>query len=121
MFEDFLSDRCDIFHLEDQSIEIGYGIEATGISQPAEEPAAKDIPCHFHNKTNTLRIIQHEPYSSLEGEVKLSLPFDTDIRENDLVVNKATGIRYRADVPKYIRKHHITVMLKRESGVQSAV
>lgn len=121
MFEDFLNDRCDIFHLKEQLVTVGYGIEATGISLPGTEPAAEDVPCHFHNKTNTLRIVQNEPYSGLEGEVKLSLPFGTDIRENDLVVNKATGIRYRADVPKYIRDHHITVMLKRESGVKSAI
>lgn len=121
MFEDFLNDRCDIFHLEEQSITIGYGIEATGISLPATEPVAKDVPCHFHNKTNTLRIVQNELYSSLEGEVKLSLPFGIDIHENDLVINKKTGIRYRADVPKDIHGHHITVMLKRESGVKSAI
>ena len=68
-----------------------------------------------------LQIVQGEPYSSLEGQVKLSLPIGTGIRKNDIVQSRETGLRYRADVPREIRGHHIIVTLRREGGVKGAI
>lgn len=121
MFEDFLDHKCDIFHLVDSPNPEAYGIRAMAKRVPAERPSEKGVCCHFHVRNDGLQIAQGEPYSSLQGQVRLSLPIGTDIRENDIVQSWETGLRYRADVPRKIRGHHITVTLRREGGVKGAI
>lgn len=121
MFEDLLDHRCDIFHLVDSSSPGGYGIKVMAGRVPAGKAAEECVPCHFHVNGGAMQIVQGEPYSALQGQVKLSLPIGTDIRENDIVQSRETGLRYRADVPRNIRGHHITVTLRREGGVKGAI
>ncbi|MCI9645331.1 MAG: DUF3599 family protein [Lachnospiraceae bacterium] len=121
MFRDLLDHRCDIFHLVDSPINGGYGIKAMAKREPARVPSVRDVPCHFHINGSSLQIAQEEPYSSLQGQVKLSLPIGTDIRKNDVVQSQETGLRYRAGVPREIRGHHIIVTLRREEGVKGAI
>ncbi|MCI9530297.1 MAG: DUF3599 family protein [Lachnospiraceae bacterium] len=121
MFEDFLDHKCDIFHLVDSPTPGGYGIKAAARMVPTGKAAEEDVPCHFHTGGGSLQIVQGEPYSSLEGQVKLSLPIGTGIRKNDIVQSRETGLRYRADVPREIRGHHIIVTLRREGGVKGAI
>ena len=121
MFDDFLNHKCDIYHLETEKVEAGYGTR-TGDTKTAQETAEVGVPCHFHRKNNTLRIVQSEPHSEVDGEVKLSLPAGTDIRKNDRVFDYETGIFYRAGLPKLIHgDHHIIVTITRETGVPNAI
>jgi hypothetical protein len=72
--------------------------------------------CHFSSKmgnVNGLRVTQSQPYASLDGRVKLSVPIGTDIRINDKIVNLETGYEYTAEAPTQIQNHHIVVMLRR--------
>lgn len=121
MFEDFLNHRCDIFHLAKKEMEGCYGIRTGDAMVPEQEPSQENVPCHFHTKSGSLRIMQEEPYRSLSGEIKLTLPAGTDIRENDVIRSRETGLCYRADLPRKIRNHHVTVTLRREDGVEGAL
>ena len=122
MFDDFFNHTCNIYHLEDETVNAGYGIQAADARVPEDGPAIEGVKCHFYIRQNSQVIVQHEPYSSIDGDVKLALPHGTDIRENDIVEDCGTGRRYRADIPKTIHNnHHIVVMLKRQEGVTSAI
>lgn len=127
MFEDYLNDTCDIYHLTDEPVDAGYGIAVTTEQQWPEEPDEEDVTCHFHVTNNGLQIVQQEPHAELTGSIKLSLPYGTDIRKNDLVISKASqsiesGLRFRADTPRTIHaNHHIIVTLQREDGVKGAI
>lgn len=123
MFEDFFNHRCNIYHLEDRRVNIGYGIEAGNVRVPRKEADEKDIPCHFHVKANgNVRITQKEPYAKMDGDVKLSLPAGTDIRKNDVVEDCSNGIKYRAGIPREVHGwHHIVVMLASKEGVEAAL
>ena len=123
MFEDFLDHKCNIYHLQDESVDIGYGIKAGNVRMPQTEPEEKDIPCHFHIKMNNyMQVVQKEPYTSVEGKVKLSLPPGTDIRMNDTVENCQDGLKYRAGKPMEVHGgHHIVVTMSRMEGVNGAI
>ena len=123
MFEDFFNHTCNIYHLDDEAVSVGYGIVTGDTRIPGDSPDEENVACHFYVKqSNSLRIVQHEPYSGLDGDVKLALPYGTDIRQNDMVEDCDSGLRYRADIPKVIHNnHHITVMLKRIEGVRNAL
>lgn len=123
MFEDFLDHTCNIYHLSNEDVNVGYGIKATPVKKTQKEPDGKNIPCHFHIKTNDgMRIVQKEPYTVLTGEGKLTLPPGTDIRMNDVVEDCRNGVRYRAGLPKAIHgEHHIIVMISREDGIEEAL
>jgi hypothetical protein len=122
MFDELLDHRCDIYHLIDGKKTAGYGIKTNYISEHEENPSLTDVPCHFHNsQSNFLRIEQSTPYSRLSGETKLTLPVGTDIRKNDMIRDCGTGMKYRADMPKTIRGHHISVTVRREDGLKGAI
>ncbi len=121
MFEDFLNHRCDIYHTTLQDVAAGYGIRAARAAECPEEPGVSDVPCHFHLKDG-LSVVQKEPYTELSGTVKLTLPFGTEIHENDFVRSRETGYMYRAEVPRAVHgSHHLVVILRREEGIKGAV
>lgn len=127
MFDDYLNDKCDIYHLAASAVTAGYGINATSVMDWQSQPAATDVSCHFHIKNDALQVAQAEPQSELQGNVKLTLPAGTDIRKNDLVISKTcasieSGLRFRADTPRTIfGNHHIIVTLRREEGLKGAI
>lgn len=122
MFNDFLNHRCNIYHLREEPVQIGYGIETSEVKTNGREPDEASVWCHFHIRSGSVKIIQNEPYRSAEGDTKLTLPAGTDIRVNDIVENVKTGIRYRADVPKEIYDgHHVTVTLTCLDGLENAL
>lgn len=121
MFEDFLDHRCEIYHTASQDTNVGYGIKAAQVAECPEEASVSDVPCHFHIKAG-LSVVQKELYTGLVGTVKLTLPFDTEIHENDFVRSMETGHIYRAEVPRVVHgNHHMVVMLRREDGIKGAV
>lgn len=123
MFEDFLDHMCNIYHLEEMDVNVGFGIEAESVKHEGSIAAIKEQQCHFHVKDgNTLRIVQNKPFSTVDGIVKLTLPSGVDIRENDTVEDCGSGLKYRAGLPRIIHGgHHIIVNLYREEGVKAAI
>jgi hypothetical protein len=125
MFDDFLDHTCNISHTEQTTTEGGYGIKARIHSRLADgsTPELVGIPCHFHSKTgNTVRVVQNEPFSSTDGEMKMSLPAGTDVRVNDIIEDCRNGLKYRAGVPSTVHGgHHIIVHLYAEGGVKTAL
>ncbi len=123
MFEDFMDHKCNIYHLKEEPVNVGYGIEAENVRAPESESILTDVPCHFHTQMNNyLQLVQKEPYSSIDGKIKLSLPPGTDIRMNDLVEDCRDGLQYRAGKPTEVHGgHHIIVMLARMEGVKGAI
>ena len=83
-FDDFLNHRCNIYHPVKKDVDFGYGIK----SEPAEErlnmPDLEDVPSNF-NVNSSPKIVLKAPYTAVEGEAKLALPYGVDIRENDFV------------------------------------
>lgn len=114
-FEDFLNHTCDIYHVARQDQSPGYGLPESPVFSYAETPDQTDVPCHFYVKSNSARIEQKEPMNELDGDQKLGLPAGTDIRLNDKVVWKQTGLAYTAGLPRNIRGHHVAVVLRRVS------
>ena len=111
-FSDMLRHTCDIYHISRSEKSPGFNLPASpSFSYPAEADIS-GAKCHFALR-GALRVGQNEPNAVLDGRVKLSLPWGTDIRINDKVIHLETGYEYIAEAPVPIRKHHITVMLRR--------
>lgn len=118
-FSDFLNHRCNIYHPVKRDVNFGYGIKSEQQEERLLKPDLEDIPCHFYVSSSPT-IEQKEPYSAVEGEAKLALPYGTDIRENDFV--KSRSLIYRAGIPKAVHgNHHIVVTIKREEGIKGAI
>ena len=119
MFSDFLNHRCSIYHPAKTETNAGYGIKAAQSEMCKATPDLEDVPCHFY-VNSSLTIKQKEPFAAVEGEVKLALPYGTDIRENDFV--RIRGYMFRAGIPKAVHgNHHIAVMIRREEGIKGAI
>lgn len=122
MFDDFMDEKCDIFHLVEKEKKAGYGIKAGTVMEPESEPSEREVPCHFHKKQdNYLRTDQEEPHRKLTGQRKLTLPIGTDIRINDIIRDCENGLLYRAEKPENIRGHHIVVIIRREEDLRAAL
>ena len=111
-FEAFLEHTCDIYHIQKEKASPGFSLPSSPVFSYPETPDISNMRCHFSLR-NALRFVQGEPYAALDGRVKLSLPWGTDIRLNDKIVHLETGYEYIAEAPVPIRRHHITVMLRR--------
>lgn len=113
-YEDFLDHTCDIYHVQRRDKSPGFGLPASPAFSYPEEPDEKDVPCHFHVKSgSTINISQLEPQNELDSSQKLGLPAGTDVRLNDKIVWKETGLEYTAGLPREIRGHHTAVILRR--------
>jgi len=127
MISDYFNDLCDIYHVTETAVNVGYGIPSSSVMDWPESPDETDVSCHFHVKNGTMQLDQQDPYTELDGMIKLSLPYGTDIRKNDIVVSKTSesiesGLKFRASVPRTIcGKHHMTVMLHREDDMKGAI
>ena len=127
MYEDYLKDACDIYHVREETVNAGYGIPPQTELNWQDAPDLTDVPCHFHVRNGTLQWEQREPDTDIDGIVKLSLLPGTDIRRNDIVVSKGSesieaGLRFRAAIPRTVHgNHHIIVELYREDGLKGAV
>ena len=109
-FSNFLRHKCNIYHIKKTDVSPGYGLPASPKLSYPDEPDIKNLSCYFHR--SSMSISQSEPQAKRSGRVKLSLPAGTDIRLNDRIVDIETGLDYTAELPRPIRNHHITVMLR---------
>lgn len=115
--EDFFNHRCSLYHTVKSDATPGYGLPASPHFTYPEQPDEVDIHCHFNQSgsggtVNTL--VQNLPEHAYEDRIKLQLPIGTDVRVNDKVLDKRTGLFYYAELPRTIRDHHIYVWVKRE-------
>ena len=118
-FESLLDHRCAIYHMKKDSNSLGYGITDNKFSYPAE-PDATDVPCHF-NVSDTGTLEQTEDANEYTVVGKLNLPYGTDARVNDKIIDLGSGIPYYAEVPRNIRNHHIVVQVQRKGKIKGAI
>ena len=116
MIEDFFDHTCDIYHLAETTEDAGYGLGGKEVFSYPDVPDIQGIACHFNVKNQTLVTIQREPQQDLDARIKLALPAGTDVRVNDKIISGVTGYEYRAEIPRNIRGHHMSVYLKRQDG-----
>ncbi len=112
MFKDYLDHTCDIFHVAGVSNSPGYGLPSGQQFEYGADPAAVDVPCHFHLKDSG-SLTQRAPQADLMERIKVDFLPGVDLRLNDKVVWKQTGLTYYAEVPRNVRDHHVTVYVQR--------
>ena len=98
---------------------LGYGIAGEAFSYPAE-PDVTDVPCHF-NVSDTGTMEQTEDANEYIVVGKLNLPYGTDVRVNDKIIDLGSGISYYAEIPRNIRDHHIIVQIQRKGKVKGVI
>lgn len=110
-YENLLSNRCDIYLLKSKDKSIGYGINKQNKEFYYEEaPDYIGVPCYFSNTSSN--ITQGHPAKTIYESFKVHFEKGTDIQLNAMIVKD--NIRYKAQVPRIIRNHHIEVTAIRE-------
>lgn len=112
-FEKLLDHTCDIYHLKKSNNSVGYGLPDSAGFSYADTPDEKAVPCHFGVESLDTEVVQKNPQNVLRERIKLALPYGTDIRINDRIVDCASGLEYTAERPRNIRNHHIFVYVSR--------
>ena len=118
-FENLLDHKCAIYHMKKDGKNLGYGIAGEAFSYPVE-PDVTDVPIHCNvSETGT----KEETVDANEYIVvgKLNLPYGTDIRVNDKIIDLGSGISYYAEIPRNVRDHHIIVQIQRKGKVKGAM
>lgn len=118
--EDFFDHTCDIYHMTKVGKSPGFGLPEAPTFDYGAAPDIAAAPCHFHVNGFSPTFTEREPYTDMNVIEKLALPAGTDVRVNDKIVDRATGVAYTAGVPRDIRGHHISVQLHR-TGEQRAL
>lgn len=118
-FEDLLDHKCDIYHMIRETQDMGFAIEQKSYFYP-KTPDIEDIMCHFNVNSNA-SLTQTESANEFIYTGKLQLPAGTDIRVNDKIVDKGTGLEYTAEIPHNIRDHHMMVTIQRKGTVKGAL
>lgn len=114
-FNDFLNHRCDIYHIKSEEKSPGYNLPSSPKFSYPDEPDHSNVECKFGTKSGTATVTPHSPQTTYDARLKLALPWGTDIRVNDKVVDLDSGYEYTAEVPRKIRSHHIVVYVTRRS------
>ena len=123
-WEDFFNHTCDLYHSKSTDATPGYGLPESKQHSYPEKPDEVNVPCHFTQgatggTVNTL--VQRLPQHDYEDRIKLALPFGTDVRVNDKVIDHRTGYVYYAEIPRIVHgNHHIYVYVKRE-GIERVI
>ena len=114
MIEDFFDHACDIYHIQESSASPGFNLPASPVFSYPSTPDISNLACHFGIRSQSVIIGQTEPVNLMDASIKLTLPAGTDVRLNDLIVDRSTGYQYTAEVPHNIRDHHIFVYVKKK-------
>lgn len=112
-FEKLLDHTCDIYHLRKTESVMNYGLPLSESFDYTDAPDEKSVPCHFGVESLDTDVTQKNPQNVLHERIKLTLPYGTDIRINDKVIDCASNLEYTAERPRNIRNHHIFVYIKR--------
>ena len=111
--ENFFDHKCNIYHIASEDKSPGYGLKVSPAFRYPEEPDEANVSCHFAVKSFSSSTVQTQPANKLQARIKLTLPIGTDIRRNDKIVEKTTGLEFTAEQPRNVRNHHIFVFIKR--------
>ncbi len=111
--ENLLNHTCDIYHIKESTDSPGYNLPDSPSFSYSNEPDISGQKCHFGVRTQNVTITQTAPANLMEAKIKLTLPFGTDIRLNDKVVDCSTRLEYTAEQPVNVRNHHLFVYIKR--------
>lgn len=117
-FDSLLDHTCDIYHMRKTDKSPGYGLPASPSFSYEAKPDLSGVSCHFCTKSG-VTVIQVEPQAKYEAKIKLDLPFGTDVRLNDKIVDCNAGYEYTAEIPRNVRNHHIVVLLHRSDGQEA--
>ncbi|AOZ89553.1 DUF3599 domain-containing protein [Bacillus xiamenensis] len=116
-YESLLTDRCDLFHLENEEPVRGkYGIPAGDMQMtPAypDAPSIRDLACYVVEKNQSL--VQEEPNTVIYQSYLVHFPIASDIRLHDKMV--WNGISLKLQQPKRVKQHHIEVMAVRKENL----
>lgn len=112
--EVLLDHTCDIYHLEEGMASPGFNLPSSPSFSYPDKPDISGQPCHFHVRTRSTTVVQTAPAKLLSEKEKLTLPPGVDVRLNDKIVFRETGMEYIAEAPRNIRDHQIIVTLKTE-------
>lgn len=118
-FDELLDHKCAIYHMTKPEKSFGYGINAGSFAYP-DIPDIPETACHF-NVSDIGSMEQTEDANEYIVAGKLNLPFGTDVRVNDKIVDLGNGIEYRAEVPQNIRNHHMIVKVHRKGKIKGAM
>lgn len=110
--ERLLNHTCDIYHIVEGTATPGFGLPSSpSFSYPAE-PDISGQTCHFGVRSRNASVTQTAPVNYLDERYKITFPLGTDVRLNDKIIDRATGLEYTAEVPVNVRDHHIFVYAK---------
>ncbi|MGK9391316.1 DUF3599 family protein [Bacillus sp. RK1064] len=116
-YQSLLTDRCDIYHLqEEQKTGNLYGIpvqDAQPVFSYPDEPDQVAQPCYFTEKNQS--ITQQEPNATIHQSYLVHFPGNTDVRLNDKVVWE--GVTLKLQKPRRIKNHHIEVVAMRSESL----
>ncbi|AKC65584.1 MULTISPECIES: DUF3599 family protein [Bacillus] len=116
-YQSLLTDRCDIYHLqEEQAAGNHYGIpvqDAQPVFSYSDEPDQVDQACYFTEKNQS--ITQQEPNATIHQSYLVHFPSNADVRINDKVVWE--GITLKLQKPRRIKNHHIEVIAMRSESL----
>ncbi|MEH7795636.1 DUF3599 family protein [Bacillus safensis] len=116
-YQSLLTDRCDIYHLqEEQAAGNHYGIpvhDAQPVFSYPDEPDQVDQACYFTEKNQS--ITQQEPNATIHQSYLVHFPSNADVRLNDKVVWE--GITLKLQKPRRIKNHHIEVIAMRSESL----
>lgn len=118
-FEAMLNHKCDVYHIRKAQSSPGYNLPSSPSFSYPETPDIEDLQCHFCVKSGSRVIVQTEPKANYQAQIKLVMPFGTDIRLNDKIVDKESGYEYTADIPVRVQNHHLFVMIRRTSSQEA--
>lgn len=112
-FKKLLTDRCDIYHLQETTDSPGYGLPGEIRYEYNNDPDLTNVPCYFNEKSQS--ITQGDPGAEIVHSFKVSFAVNADVRLNDKVI--FDGIEYTAQIPKKIKNHHIEVTVTRKGSL----
>ena len=112
-FRSMLTDKCNIYHLQESSVSSGYGLPGDTEYIYPDAPDALDVPCKFTEKSQS--IVQGEPGNEIVHSFNVIFLPGVDVRLNDKLV--WNGMEFKAQIPRRIRNHHIEVVAIRKGNL----
>lgn len=112
-YEDLLTDRCDIYHIQTSAGPGRFGVPGAPKLEYSPVPDAADVPCLFVEKGQTIN--QAEPNNEILHSFLVHFLQDVDIRVNDKVV--WNGVELVLQVPRDLRGHHWEVTAIRSANL----
>ena len=108
-----LDHTCNIYHINKNLNSPGFNLPSSPYFSFSDTPDKSSVSCHFSVRIDGITITQSEPMTTMTARIKLTLPIETDIKLNDKIIDCGNGQEYTAEIPRNIRNHHMTVMLRR--------